>query len=135
MTYSDTDPAAQWSRHLSRLHGRLLHAVVEALRHSAASGVPASEEEVRLLVAYALGEITSRDYAAGVLAALGLADPAPRAAPAEVDLLDGGPFPDSSVPPAAGTADPGRTIRREDAVHAYVTGQIPVGEFLRIARG
>lgn len=124
----------QWSGHLSRLDGRRRDAVVAALRHSADSGWPASSEAVELLVSYAVGEITARDYADGILAALGGQDGGiaalelPPAAPsayvaAEVEAM---PVPTPDTAPA---------ISREDAVHAYVTGQIPVGEFLRLARG
>ena len=46
------------------------------------------------------------------------------------DALSAGPV--AAPDPAAAEA---RQVRREDAVQAYVTGEIPVSEFLRIARG
>lgn len=111
-------------------------AVIAALRHSADTGWPASGDAVGLLVSYALSEITAREYAERILPQLST----------YVAVPDGVPGPSSSVadpveplretPPPAGS-DPVTvgSITREDAVQAYVTGRIPVGEFLRIARG
>lgn len=120
------DPSVQWARHLSRLDPSLREAVVGALRHSISTGFPASERAVVLLVDYALGEISADAYAAGILSSLGFApDDADRAT--RPDETSAPPAPPTPIrrPPA---------VSREDAVHAYVTGQIDVGEFLRIAR-
>ena len=123
MTQTPPDPSVEWSDQLSRLDDLRRGAVVTALRRSAASGWPASGEAVTLLVDYALGAITSRDYAAGIVRSWAVvADEQPEAvvapAPARV-----------AVPET-----PQGPMGREEAVHAYVSGQIDVGEFLRIAR-
>jgi hypothetical protein len=128
-----TDPAEQWSDLLSGLTGRRRAAVVSALRSSAEQGWPADAEAVRLLVAYAVGEIDSQGYALGMVRALSgqqdLAEPPARARrePAAPDLLE----------PAAGTAwiEADRRMTREEAVAAYVAGSISVEEFLRVSRG
>lgn len=136
MAQAHPDPAAQWSGHLTRLDDVRRDAVVMALRHSASTGWPASETGVELLVAYALGEITAGQYASGLLRSWGIgpAGEAPRPSP------EPSPVP---APEPAGDADPGRTDivaarpgrrRREEVVQAYVTGQIDVAEFLRLAR-
>jgi len=131
-----SDPAVQWAGQLARLDELRHQAVVAALRHSDATGWPASGEAVALLVSYALGEITARDYATGILHSLGVTNrdlavldvpPPSRSAYVVSDV-------DAPVDPATRRA-PQRATSREDAVHAYVTGQIPVGEFLRLARG
>lgn len=74
MTTQTQDPAEQWADLLRELTGRRRDAAVSALRHSAASGWPASRESVVSLIAYAQGRITARDYAAQTLISLGLAD-------------------------------------------------------------
>ena len=61
MTNRITDPAEQWSDLLSGLTGHRREAVVAALRSSAQQGWPAGREAVRLLVAYANGEIDAQD--------------------------------------------------------------------------
>lgn len=71
MTHGITDPAEQWSDLLSGLTGRRREAVVDALRSSAQQGWPAHREAVRLLVAYANGEIDAQDYAVGIVVSLG----------------------------------------------------------------
>jgi len=121
----------QWAEQLARLPGARRDAVTAALRHSQDTGWPASQEAVSLLVAYALGEITSGDYAAGILRSLGAASEIGRPAPpaSEPVRAPAGPTTPTSEAVRA------RTMSREEAVQAYVTGQIPVGEFLRLARG
>jgi hypothetical protein len=128
-----TDPAEQWSDLLAGLTRRRRAAVVSALRSSAEQGWPADAEAVRLLVAYAVGEIDSQGYALGMVRALSgqqhLAEPPARARrePAAPDLLE----------PADGTAsiEAERRMTREEAVAAYVSGSISVEEFLRASRG
>ena len=123
MTQTPPDPSVEWSDQLSRLDDLRRGAVVTALRRSAASGWPASREAVTLLVDYALGAITSRDYAAGIVRSWAVvADEQPEAVVA--------PAPARAAVPET----PQGPMGREEAVHAYVTGQIDVGEFLRIAR-
>ncbi|NRQ49443.1 hypothetical protein [Aeromicrobium stalagmiti] len=136
MTLEQQDLARQWAHHLSGLDPTRRAAVLQALQHSSDTGWPASEQSVRLLVAYADGEITARDYAAGILASMGLSfddrvalDVRP---PARSSYVAGAV--DAPMPPAPHEPVEPAPVRREDAVHAYVTGQIPVGEFLRIAR-
>lgn len=137
MTDDTSDPAAQWLPMLVDLTGRRRVAVLAALRSSSAAGWPPDAEAVRLLVAYALGEIGAQDYALGVLAALG-ADPglieqlarttAPRPA-APPDALSGpAPLQVTSIAPEP-------RISHDEAVDAYVSGRIAVAEFLRITRG
>jgi hypothetical protein len=135
MTKAPLDPAVEWARHLARLPGPLQHAVADVLRRSAADGHPAPEDEVTLLVSYALGEISARDHVRGVLRSFGHDD-----VPALSDVSDAGPDEQSVGPvdaprPEAAEARQVRQVQREDAVQAYVTGEIPVSEFLRIARG
>ena len=74
MTTQAQDPADQWADLLQDLNGRRREAAVSALRHSAASGWPASRDSVVSLVAYAQGRITAEEYAAQILVSLGLAD-------------------------------------------------------------
>lgn len=132
MTQGHHDPAETWSRQLDRLAGVRRDAVVAALRHSAETGWPASQDAVELLVRYALGEISARDYAAGIVGTLGIVTDRDAARDAEPVRAAGEPPPTHTRAPEAA---PRPTVSREDAVQAYVTGQIPVGEFLRIARG
>lgn len=123
---STQDPSAQWATQLRRLDPARRAVVVEALSHSAASGWPASERAVELLVDYALGEITAASYAAGILRSLGFS------APEQPDRPQAG---EPAAPSTAPSTAPARAaVGREDAVLAYVTGAIDVGEFLRIAR-
>jgi hypothetical protein len=128
VTQTSSDPTAQWSRQLDRLDGVLRDAVVAALRRSASNGWPASRDGVELLVAYALGEITSQQYVAGILRSWGV--------PLD-DRVHGAPPRRAQEPepqPEPGPEPPRVRTPREEAVHAYVTGQIDVGEFLRISR-
>ncbi len=64
------DPAHRWSAQLSGLEGRRREMVIKALRNSIASGYPADAEGVRILVAYAKGHISARQYVAQTLEAL-----------------------------------------------------------------
>lgn len=125
------DPATEWAGHLNRLDGARRDAVVAALRHSAATGWPASEAGVELLVAYALGEITSQQYARGLMRSWGGSQPGPAVESVAPRAQRPPPPPE---PVAEPVAEPTPRMSREQAVQAYVTGQIDVGEFLRIAR-
>jgi hypothetical protein len=143
MTNRITDPAEQWSDLLASLTGRRREAVVEALRSSAQQGWPADREAVRLLVAYANGEIDAQDYAVGIVVSLGghegraqqqaphVAEP--EWAPRVVEQRQTAPE-RPAAPPVASIA-PQQTMSRDEAVAAYVSGRIPVEEFLRITRG
>jgi hypothetical protein len=131
VTQTEADPEVQWSTQLDRLDEVRRDAVVAALRRSASIGWPASGDAVELLVAYALGEISSNGYALGILRSWGVPPPGGEAEPDPVPARPE-PDPQLDVEPAP-EAPPART-RREEAVHAYVTGRIDVGEFLRIAR-
>lgn len=137
MTNGIPDPAQQWSSLLAPLTGRRLEAVVAALRSSAEQGWPADAEGVRLLVAYAQGEIDAQDYAVGIVISLGGDAALAQAQPAPAALYAGGPEPASDAAPAQpSTAQaPAATVDREEAVAAYVSGRISVEEFLRITRG
>jgi hypothetical protein len=141
MTNERDDPAERWAHLLGGLEGARRESVISALRHSAASGWPATEDGVRLLVAYAQGEIDAQDYAVQILVALHLdrpsrlepdPEPGPELEPAlrrvEVDW-PGESTPEPSRPPA-----PANDMTHDEAVEAYVTGRIPVEEFLRVAR-
>jgi hypothetical protein len=125
VTQAHPDPIEQWPEHLARLDDDRRRAVEGALRRSAAEGRPASQDAVELLVAYALGEITSRQYAMGILRSWSIVRPDPTPEPAPPPPLP----PDPSDAP-----DQPARISREEAVQAYVTGQIDVAEFLRLAR-
>lgn len=146
MTNGITDPAVQWSELLISLTGRRREAVVAALRSSAQQGWPADREAVRLLVAYANGEIDAQDYAVGIVMSLraheGVVQPTAPQPPVEQrpprPEHQWSQRPDQylAVPqqPVASIAPDPRTTR-EEAVAAYVAGRIPVEEFLRITRG
>jgi hypothetical protein len=127
MNAQSDDPAVRWSALLSSLDGRRREAVVSALRSSAASGHPASEDAVRLLVAYAEHRITASDYAQRMITSMGLAPGSVPAAPVEAAE----PAPEPEAPEPSRRASP----TRDEAVRAYVAGEMPVEEFLRIARG
>jgi hypothetical protein len=139
MTNRITDPAEQWSDLLSSLPGRRREAVVAALRSSAQQGWPADHEAVRLLVAYAHGEIDAQDYAVGIVVSLGGHEGlVQQQAPQPVEPEWSPRFteqrwtaPQQPSPPVA----PQSMMTREEAVAAYVSGRIPVEEFLRITRG
>lgn len=154
MTNRITDPAEQWSDLLSSLTPRRRDAVVAALRSSAQQGWPADHEAVRLLVAYANGEIDAQDYAVGIVVSLGgheglVQQRAPQPvepewAPRFVEErwtapeqpLAPQPTLAPQQPPAPVTSiAPQASMSREEAVAAYVSGRIPVEEFLRITRG
>lgn len=153
MTNGITDPAHQWSDLLSSLSGKRREAVVAALRSSQEQGWPADREAVRLLVAYANGEIDAQDYAVGIVVSLGAyegvaqpAAPTQRAAerrapePARPEWTPQPAQPEWTAPqpPAAApirSLVPEPKMTREEAVAAYVSGRISVEEFLRITRG
>jgi hypothetical protein len=154
MTNGITDPAEHWSDLLSNLTGRRREAVVAALRSSAQQGWPADREAVRLLVAYANGEIDAQDYAVGIVISLGghegmvqaqeQAPPPPvepQWTPRPVEPQWKAPSqpaaPVAPAPPVASVSSiaPQPALTREEAVAAYVSGRIPVEEFLRITRG
>lgn len=164
------DPAQRWSSLLEGIHGQRREAVIKALRNSVDSGYPATAEGVRILVAYAQGQISARQYMSQTLESLGFRPaaygstpaerqhgswrqtppvrrtdpwhderPAPRrplasAAPA---LLD---FNESRVESRESegfstTITQSRRTSRHEVVQAYINGQIPVEEFLRLQRG
>lgn len=142
MTNGSSDPAQQWPTLLAPLVGRRREAVVAALRSSAEQGWPADAEGVRLLVAYAQGDIDAQDYAVGIVVSLGgdealiEAEPAPavpRPAP-----LTAAPYDDQGLASVPAPADPvtsAPAVGRDEAVAAYVSGRISVEEFLRVTRG
>lgn len=143
MTNGITDPAVQWSDLLSSLTGRRREAVIEALRSSAHQGWPADREAVRLLVAYANGEIDAQDYAVGIVMSLGghesLVEQQWAPPPVEQQRPQGlaaqqWSAPQPPAPPVTSMA-PESAMTRDEAVAAYVSGRIPVEEFLRITRG
>lgn len=68
------DPGTEWADLLDGLTAKQRQAVIDALRHSAESGWPASRGAVLNLVAYAEGRITAKQYAAQMLVELGHAD-------------------------------------------------------------
>ncbi len=122
------DPSMKWAEHLDRLDPMRRDWVVGALEHSGSeAGEPVSEPAVKLLVAYALGEITAAAYASGILASLGLAGGDVSSRPVNSSEPEQA---DKPEPSAEHTA---RKIDRTEAVQAYVSGQIDMGEFLRIA--
>jgi hypothetical protein len=145
MTNGITDPAQQWSDLLAGLTDRRREAVVAALRSSAEQGWPADREAVRLLVAYANGQIDAQDYAVGIVIALGgheglvqhrsqRLSVEPQWAPSPLEPnWSAAPQP-PPAPPVVSIA-PEATMSRDEAVAAYVAGRIPVEEFLRITRG
>jgi hypothetical protein len=148
MTNRITDPAEQWSDLLSSLTPRRRDAVVAALQSSAQQGWPADREAVRLLVAYANGEIDAQDYAVGIVVSLGgheglvqqrAAQPVePEWTPHFVEeRWTAPPPPAAPQQPAAPVTSiaPQASMSREEAVAAYVSGRISVEEFLRITRG
>jgi hypothetical protein len=145
MTNGITDPAEQWSDLLGSLTGQRREAVVDALRSSAQQGWPAHREAVRLLVAYANGEIDAQDYAVGIVISLGghqgmvHQQSVPRAAEerwaASQQLARPAPVAPAPVAPPGDSFAPEPRITREEAVAAYVSGRITVEEFLRITRG
>ena len=81
-SHHSDDPAHRWSALLSGLIGRRRDAVVKALRNSVDSGYPANADGVRVLVAYAQGQISARQYVAQVLESLGFVPAAYVPAPA-----------------------------------------------------
>ena len=148
MTNGITDPAQQWSDLLAGLTDRRREAVVAALRSSAQQGWPADREAVRLLVAYANGQIDAQDYAVGIVISLGghegLVQPRnqplraePQWAPPPLEPQWSAPQPPPAPPvaPVLSIAPEPPTMSRDEAVAAYVAGRIPVEEFLRITRG
>lgn len=152
MTNGTTDPAEQWPDLLTSLTARRREAVVEALRSSAQQGWPADREAVRLLVAYANGEIDAQDYAVGIIMSLGAHEGLVRQGsqhpveqpwsqrPPEQQWAERPPEQQWTAPlqpaaPPVASIAPEVTMTREEAVAAYVSGRIPVEEFLRITRG
>lgn len=164
--YPSDDPAVRWSALLDGLRGRTREMVIKALRNSVESGYPANAEAVRILVSYAQGQISARQYVAQILEALGFVPaayvpaPARRAEPwhtahdadpwrAPARTQD--PWNDelSATMPASSRGlshqevgadhqrESGSTITwsgqnsRQRDVQAYMTGQIPMEEFLR----
>ena len=158
------DPSQHWSPLLEGIHGRRRDAIVKALRRSVESGYPATPEGVRILVAYAQGQISARQFVSRTLESLGFRPAAYATAttarrpepsrqsshpdpwtdarraqrpslPLSSDLLD---F-NESRSKRARYAEPfsdtrSRQPNRNEAVRAFVSGQIPVEEFLRLQR-
>ena len=73
-TFHGQDPSVEWSELLHGLTDAQRHAVEDSLRHSAVSGWPASRDAVSSLVAYAMGRISSREYAVQIMVSLGFAE-------------------------------------------------------------
>jgi antitoxin VbhA-like protein len=146
------DPGQRWAHLLDELHGLRRQAVVDALRASEEQGFPATAEGVSILVAYALGKISARQYAARMLDSLGLVPPPPEPShpPSTFDPLpDLGTWrtderrpstwqeperPASTPQPAPWTPATSRVPSREETVRAFLSGRIPVEEFLRLSR-
>ncbi len=169
------DPAHRWAPLLKDLSDRQRETVVRALRDSVGSGFPADADGVRILVAYAQGQISARQYASQMLESLGflpagdipapapqrwhpVRDSDPRRAPARTpdpwrdSLSSSRPAPaDDALPqwrdvrrepwpgPSRDARQDGDTLTRspratrQQAVQAYVSGQIPMEEFLRLS--
>ncbi len=153
------DPARRWSSQLEGLFGRRRESVLKALRNSVDSGYPANSDGVRILVAYAQGQISARQYVAQILESLGFVPPAYTPAPVvrapepwrepvrrpdpSTDALLPQFRPRSKPVPMSNWGDswadePRRSPApepagnsRQQAVRAYISGQIPVEEFLR----
>lgn len=130
------DTPHRLSAELDQLSPAQRRAVTEALQHSQDSGWPASETATSLLIAYAAGRIDARGYAREILVSLGAAPQAsasrrPRRLEVDPTLPESAPASVGSLPHTVEA----RRISREEAVQAYVSGRIPVAEFLRIARG
>lgn len=159
------DPAQRWSSLLDGVHGQRREAILKALRNSVASGYPANAEAVRTLVAYAQGQISARQYVARILETLGFipaayAPSAPQRQPeawreaaratrswreerpasrpaSSPGLLDFNESRSQARAPERGgtTITQSRRTTRREAVQAYVNGEIPVEEFLRLSHG
>ncbi len=152
--HHSNDPAQRWAAQLDGIYGRRREAIIRALRDSEDSGYPANAESVRILVAYAQGQISARQYVAQIMESLGFIpsayspparqpeswrqpepwrEPTRRPTPA-VGLLD---FNESRIarePERSTTITQSRRTTRQEAVQAYVNGQIPMEEFLRLSR-
>jgi len=126
MTYQFHDPAHRWSTLLDGLNRRQRDAMVAALRQSDESGFPATAEGVRILVAYAQGQITAQQYATQMSIALGQ-----RLQPT---LEPGPPAPPVVAQTPAPMSAASKRVSRDEAVQAYVSGRITVEEFLRLSR-
>lgn len=177
-TLHSDDPAHRWSALLSGLIGRRRDAVIQALRDSVDSGYPANADGVRVLVAYAQGQISARQYVTQILESLGFVpaayvpppvvrapeswhsarDADPWRAPARVQdpWRDELSAPTPTTPAPAGLLDFGESrtqsrrqpqpyesttvtqpaqTGRSQAVRDYMTGRIPMEEFLRRSNG
>lgn len=155
MTHHFEDPAVRWASLLQGVSGRRREALIGALRRSIESGYPANAEGVRILVSYAQGQISARQYSAQILESLGFIPPAHTPAPVvrapepQPERVVRWPEPRSDAllefrdSRRAALTVGGRwesdAVERVDtscrqAVQAFVTGQIPVEEFLRISR-
>lgn len=143
------DPAHRWANLLEGLHGRRRGSVEAALRASVEQGHPASSEGVRLLVSYALGQISARQYAADMLDSLGfMAAPTRTTSVAEElpELATWRPAErrrstwqepqrvQSAAHQVPRSALLSRVPSREETIRAYMSGRIPVEEFLRRSR-
>lgn len=160
--HHSNDPAERWSAQLEGIHGRRREAIIRALRDSDDSGYPANAESVRILVSYAQGQISARQYVAQIMESLGFIpsayapparqpeswrqpepwrEPTPRPdrwahdrpAPA-AGLLDFNESRMAREPQRSTTITQSRRTTRQEAVQAYVKGQIPMEEFLRLSR-
>lgn len=176
-SHHSDDPAHRWSALLSGLIGRRRDAVVKALRNSVDSGYPANADGVRVLVAYAQGQISARQYVAQVLESLGFVPaayaPAVRAPESWHSARDADPWrapgrvqdpwrDELSAPTPTSTRDDGGLLdfgesriesrrqperhtsttvahagrpSRQQAVQAYMSGQMSMEEFLRLNKG
>lgn len=146
------DPAQRWAHLLDGLDGRRRESVVEALQASEEQGFPATAEGVSILVAYAQGKISARQYAARMLDSLGLIprppepthpsstfDPLPDLATWRTDERRPSTWQEPERPAPKPEPDPwtpttSRAPSREETVHAFLSGRIPVEEFLRLSR-
>jgi hypothetical protein len=120
---------------LSLLDARRRAAVEQALATSTAEGHHVSPRAVQLLVDYARGEITASQYAAGIVDEISEYESVaePSVTPVGIAPAPTEPAPDEPDEPAE-PAEGSDEITRENAVDAFVSGQISVEEFLRIAR-
>ncbi len=148
---SQHDYAATWPEMFRFVPPATRDSVVRALQSSADSGTPPTEADAQLLVDFATGQITAREYSRRTLARLTgqPEEPMPEPIPAAVELasapvvevtVEPAPIAESAVaePPVVEVPTPTPTptpiLDHEAAALAFVRGEVTAEQYLRNAR-
>lgn len=132
--HPDHDYYAQWPELFRDLPTLTRDALLATLRKSAAAGMPPSRTEASILVDFATGQISAREYGRRTLAHL-MGEYADSEAPPEVRRPDTDIEPAAMAPPEVTVQPPPVPLMDHDvAALAFVRGEVTVEQYLQNAR-